>query len=193
MDNKPTTQSKRPSPLRPPYGFIAWQMTLGYICNHRSPDAVLKLEAYPSAEEGVLWAASASWGRAEESVRDKTSIAAALGNLWQEVDRNHIVFGTPEDAVRRPSGYEDHEWLDANTADILQRLILTAQTGLKKDWLLVIIYQPTEAPVTRVQGRLLAQDNRAAGQGGSLIEALRELFRNATPLFANVTDEDNNE
>lgn len=190
--DKPTTQSRRPSPLRPEYGFIAWQMTLGYICNHRSPDAVLKIEAYPSGD-GALWAASVSWGRTEETVRDRATIATALGNLWQEVDRNHIVFGTPEDAIRRPYGYDDHEWLDVSTADILQRLVWTSQTVLKDDWLLVIIYQPTEAPVTRVQGRLLAQDNRAAGQGGSLLDALRDLFRNATPLFANVTDEDNNE
>lgn len=168
-------------------------MTLGYICNHRSPDAVLKVEAYPQGEQ-VLWAGAVSWGRVDESVRDRATIATALSDLWLEVDRNHIIFGTPEEAIRRPSGYGDQEWLDVNTVDILQRLIWTVQTAMAHDWLLVLIYQPTEVPATRVQGRLLAQDNqmRAAGQGASLLDALRDLFRNATPLFSKLMDEDNN-
>ncbi|RMG75518.1 MAG: hypothetical protein D6711_06385 [Chloroflexi bacterium] len=189
--DKPTTQHKRPAWQRPEYGFIAWQMTLGYICNHRSPDAVLKLEAYPQNGQ-IMWAGAVSWGRVNEAVRDCETLAVALRDLWLEVERNHIIFGSPEDALRRPINYDDHEWLDVETLDVLQRLIWTIQTTMQTGWMLVLIYQPTEAPAMRVQTRLLANDNqmRAAGQGASLLDALRDLFRNATPLFSKLVNKD---
>ena len=162
-------------------------MTLGYISLHHSPDALLKLQAYPSsADNRVLWSASVSWEHNHETVRDADSLASALSELWREVERNHRVFLFPEDAIRRPIGYKDNEWLDAGTQEILNRLILTTQSIFHSDWLLILVYQPEEAPAMRVQMRLLAENNtvRVGGRGPSLRDAAHTLFHNAISSYA---------
>lgn len=189
-----TSPDKRNS-LRPSDGFAAWQATIGYIATYHSPDAVLKLRAYPNQSEGVFWAASVSWGNHQEKVDDAASLPMALTQLWQEVDRYHTIFLYPEHAVKKPEGYTETDWLDVNTQDILHRLIWTTHSALKVDWQIVVVYQPTEVSNMRVQVRLLANGalGCVGGRGPSLLEAARDIFRNAVPLFvshANAAQDD---
>lgn len=175
----------RPSLRRPEDGFAAWQATLGYISQHHSPDALLKLKVYPIGERTVRWMASVSWGQTQETVEAAESLPAALTQLWQQVERFHTVFHDPEEAIRKPEGYAPYEWLDVNTQDILHRLIWTTQTVFNEAWHIVILYQPTEISHTRVQIRLLALNSTvsAGGRGPSLLEAARDVFRKAVPVF----------
>jgi hypothetical protein len=176
--------NRRPA-ARPETGFLAWQATLGYISAHHSPDAVLKLQIVPG-EGGDRYTASVSWSRVEESAVDQPSLAAALTALWQIVDRSHILFQTEDDHYRRPANYGEREWIDADTRDILDRLLVTTRMVFQDEWQIVAFYQPTDAAEMRVQMRLLARGNKVGvgGRGPSLLEATRALFRNAAPFFA---------
>lgn len=190
MDSTPPpTQNRRPLPPRPEFGLVAWQMTMGYISKHHSPDAILKIQAYPDSDGTIRWAASVTWGSQDEAVRDQLSLGAALTNLWHEVEQHHRIFHYPEDAMRRPYGYEETEWLDIATHDVLHRLLWTIQTVYNRDWLLISVYHPTEAPAMRVQARLIAPaaNQRIGGRGPSMGDALHDLFRNAAPAFADKT------
>jgi hypothetical protein len=188
----PTLLPLPPRWRRPENGFIAWQVTLGYINQHHSPDARLKLEAYP-VEQTVLWQGTVSWGTNSESVTDQPSLSEALRMLWLEVDRYHQIFGsaTEDEQDSRPSGFADTEWLDLSTQDVLHRLLWMISTAFKADWRLVLVYQPAEVPAERVQMRLaLPTGTSAGGRGGNLIEALRDGFRNAIPAFADYLGDD---
>lgn len=179
-------QAHHSVPRRPDYGFAAWQVTLGYMCANHSPDAMLKLQVQPAHDEYVHWAATVSWGKFSESVYDCRSIGEVFESLWRAVRSRHTIFLTRDDALRSPSGYDQEMWLDIQTLDVLHRLLWTTQMAFGDDWQLIIVYQPTEVPVTRVQVRLIADKNRVSigSRGASLIEALRALFRNATPAFS---------
>ncbi|MBC7869930.1 MAG: hypothetical protein H7Y09_03765 [Chitinophagaceae bacterium] len=193
---KPINKSTKPVRLLPrrlANGLLAWQATLAYISAQQSPDALLELMAYP-AEDGheVQWSAAVSWGKKKESVRDLPSPEAALDSLWQEVERNHVIFISEEDTMRRPSGYAPNEWIDPHTAEILGRFIETTQAIFSFDWRVIIIYHATESPLSRVQMRLLAEGNTvtAGGRGPALIDATRDLYRNAAPAYAAHTMEE---
>lgn len=179
------TQPNRPFPKRPEDGFLAWQATIGYISTHHSPDVLLQVEAYPSVGHGIAWRASLSWGGHHEMVSDYPSLPSALRELWLVVEKNHTIFRSPIDAIRRPYGYHDHEWFDEATLDILHRLIHTTQNVFKEDWRILWVYQPSEMPDVRVQMRMLAiqMTYQASGRGASLLDAGRELFRNAAPVY----------
>lgn len=172
-------------PRRPDNGFQAWQATLGYICQHHSPDAVLKLRLEPTEDGNAAWSASLTWGSKEEAVASRVTLADALGDLWQEVERHHDIFLSEADALRCPKGYSDLEWLDVNTQDVLHRFIWTTKSVFENDWLILIVYHPTEAPTMRVQVRLLAKSKSrwVGGRGPSLLEATRDAFRKAVPVF----------
>jgi hypothetical protein len=172
---------------RPPTGFAAWQATLGYISALYSPDAVLEISVKSLESRHVQWTAKVSWGQYEESVSDSDSLAYALRQLWVKVDQNHAIFTSSEDAARSPIDYDDHEWLDVLTQDILHRLIWTTRMVFLNDWTLIIVYQPTENPSMRIQMRLLAKDNsvHVGARGPGLLDTSRELYRNAAPVFWN--------
>ncbi len=143
MSDDETTIGRRPLPHRPKNGLLAWEATMGYISAHHSPDAMLKLQIYPY-QDGVRWAASASWSQNEETVGDKDSVAAALRDLWRVLSMHHTIFKSTEAASRRPIDYD--EWLDTSTTASIGRLIDVARAVYDDDWLIIIIYQPVENP-----------------------------------------------
>jgi hypothetical protein len=192
-ENDPPTLSRRPVPNRPPNGLIAWQFTLGYISNYHSPDAMLKLQAYPVGNDVSRWSGTVSWAQVGETIRDAETLADLLRLLWLEVDRNHLIFDSQEDANRRPLGYKDNEWLDLTTQNILHRLLWTVQSAFDDDWRVVIVYQPAEIPAQRVQTRLISTKHQVGGRGASMAEALRDCFRNAVPAFATQMEDDTEE
>lgn len=181
----PETVAKRPMPKRPENGLLAWQATIGYISGQYSLDAMLSFQAYPAEDGLVLWAASATWGQNHEEVLGRNSLPAVLRDLWKEVDHNHVIFEQREAILKRPANYADNEWLDKDTQHILERLILISQTVYGMDWRLVMLYQPIEKPEMRVHARLLAEEKglQAGGQGATLVDACRDLYRNAAPDF----------
>ncbi|MFW5748272.1 MAG: hypothetical protein ACOCYT_01525 [Chloroflexota bacterium] len=180
--------------VRPKYGLTAWQLTLGYISTHHSPDAALTLRAHPSAEGHVRWSGVVSWGAVDEIVDDTDSLADVLARLWEQVEQRVSVFENSDDAYRQPAGYAPTEWLDIPTQDVIHRLLWTTQTAFGSDWLLVIVYNPVEHPGMRVQVRLITRESghRVGGRGPNLLDAARALFRHAAPAFAdklNLQDE----
>lgn len=179
------TENRRPLPMRPATGLLAWQATVGYISTRHSPDAVLKLQI-TSREARVIWSAALSWGRKEEAVSNQPSLPSALRLLWEEVSRNHRIFDRAEDVAKSPQNYDDTEWLDLATQESLQRLIWVTQSVFPGDWKIILLYQAVDTPILRMQARLTAQNGRVVvgGQGASLLDACRALFRNATPHFA---------
>ncbi|MDX2075623.1 MAG: hypothetical protein SFZ02_04285 [bacterium] len=191
-DNNPKTQMNRPFPKRPEDGYSAWQSTMAYISTHHSPDALLQVEVYPHGE-GIAWGASVSWGGNQEIVRDSHDLPSALRDLWLVVERNHHIFHSPVDALRRPHGYKDHEWFDEHTLDILHRLIHTTQSVFREDWRILWVYQATETADMRVQMRMLAANmtRHASGRGASVLDAGREVFRNAASVYKAHLDFDN--
>lgn len=182
MDDK--THANRPFPKRPEDGYSAWQATMGYISTHHSPDALLQVEVY-SSKDGVLWGASVSWGANQEKITDSQDLPSALRDLWLQVERNYTIFHSPVDALRRPHGYKNNEWFDEATLDILHRLTHTTQSVFEDDWRILWVYQPAEKPELRVQMRMLAakMTHHASGRGASLLDAGRDLFRNAAPVY----------
>ena len=176
-----STIAKRPFPNRPKNGLMAWEATMGYISSNHSPDAMLKIQIYPADQGEVLWAASASWGPIEEYVQDLPLAAHALRELWLQIAANHVIFKAAEAAVKSPINYNDDEWLDERTASTVDRMIKVAQTVYHGDWLIMIIYQPVENPDTRVQARLIANDNsvQIGGRGPSIREACHSLYQSA--------------
>jgi hypothetical protein len=187
MDDNQSTIPNRPLPKRLPNGFLAWQATIGYISTQHSPDALLKLHVYPVDDESIGWGASAAWGQYQEEVWDRASFAAALSDLWQEVDSHYLIFESQVDALKSPARYPAEKWLDAQTEDILHRLIWITGSVFGGDWKLVIVYQPVENPSMRVQARLIAYDGEVhvGGRGGSLLDACHDLYRNGAAYFAN--------
>ncbi|MCU0512267.1 MAG: hypothetical protein MUE40_06820 [Anaerolineae bacterium] len=179
------TTPLRPAPRRPRYGWQAWEATSGYIATHHSPDVMLKIEIYPMG--GVVgWAAAFSWGAHAEAVQDGVSFGATLTELWAVVERNHpSLFSTPEAAVRRPVAYDDDHWLDSATFEIFSRLVGVTEVAFRGNWRLMIVYQPVDTPETRVQARLLANDNTVifGGRGPTLRDACRSLFRTAAGRY----------
>jgi hypothetical protein len=178
------TVAKRPLPPRPTNGLLAWQATIGYISTTYSLDAMLTLQAYPDGA-GIAWGAKASWGQRGEEVTSALSLPVALRDLWQVVDHNHVIFESREALIKRPTNYDDDEWLDADTEAILEQVLQASSRVYGDNWQLVAVYQPVESPNTRFQARLLARDNsvQIGGSGPTLCEACRSLYRNAAPYF----------
>ncbi len=189
-----TTISKRPIPKRPRNGLLAWEATLGYIRVHLSADVLLKLQCYPCGA-GVCWSAQVSWGSVIESVRDLPTIGQALRDLWFEVARNQTIYHTMEDAVKSPTNYREHEWLDTRTEDSFQRLVRVTDAVFQRDWMIMFIYQPIEAPDFRVQSRLVAENNttHVGGRGPSLLDACHSLYTNAARSYSKAVNPHNHD
>ncbi|MEO0560783.1 MAG: hypothetical protein AAF125_01620 [Chloroflexota bacterium] len=180
LPNRPGTFSERPKT-----GLEAWEATVGYIAAQHSPDVLLTLKAVPAEEEQSAWSATLDWAEHHEDVEDQPTLLAALRELWAKVDKAHVIFESDVDALRKPSGYSEFDYLDADTKDALDRLSWVTQVVFKENWTMVIIYQPSDDPQTRVQMRLVARagDVHIGGRGPSIEDAARKLYRNATPYF----------
>ncbi len=171
---------------RPVGGWTAWQMTLGYISQHHSPDASLTLQARAvAATDQLLWSAALEWGQRRESVVEEESPGAALACLWQTVACYHDVFLTPDDAWRAPVDYGESEWVDPSIIEGVRRVLAMMGKISGQNWRLILVYQPAEMPAQRVQVRLIAGDGVrcAGGFGPTLLQAIRELFRSVVPVF----------
>ncbi len=170
---------------RPKTGLAAWEATVGYISAEHSPDAQLTFRAYPSGDTQA-WAAAVTWAGFKEEVTDRTTIAEALRDLWLQVEQVHAIFKTAEDAARRPADYSDLQWLEADTRDAIERLLWVSRVVFDEDWVLIVVYQPSDNPQMRVQMRLLARENTVSisGRGPSMRDACTQLYRNATPYFS---------
>lgn len=180
------TISNRPFPPRPELGWDAWTSTVGYIATQHSPDAVLTLQAY-GADSHMFWGATLRWGVNNEVMSDFPNYASALAALWQEIERQHVIFKSGEAAIRRPVNYADDKWLDAQSDETLIRLVRTVEKVFKDDWQVMLLYRPVESPENRIQARLLAENNtiQRAGRAGTLREACRTLLHNALPILTN--------
>lgn len=178
-------------PNRPKTGLAAWEATVGYIAVEHNPDALLTLRAYPTGEDDLTaWGAALEWGKNAEQVTDMPTLADALRQLWKVVDQGHVIFLKTEDAIRKPSGYTEFDWLDPDTRDALDRLTWVLRVVFNDDWMIIIIYRPVDNPDVRVQMRLIAQDDsiHIGGRGASVRDAATQLYRNATPYFSGARD-----
>jgi len=170
---------------RPRTGLAAWESTIGYISQEHSPDVLLTVKALPNGD-GSVWSAKLEWGPHRESADNQPTFPAALRELWTVVERAHVIFKDKAEAVRKPAGYTEFDWLDADTKGALERLAWVTQVVFREAWSLLIIYQPTDDPTNRVQMRLLARDGdvHIGGRGASIEGAASKLYRNATPYFS---------
>jgi hypothetical protein len=181
------TLPTRPDALggRPRTGLAAWESTIGYIANEHSPDVLLTVKALPDGD-GSVWSAMLEWGPHREIVEGQPTFPAALRELWGVIERAHVIFKDKAASVRKPFGYTEFDWLDADTKSALERLAWVTQVVFREGWSLIIIYQPTDDPTNRVQMRLLARDGEVliGGRGPSIEDAASKLYRNATPYFS---------
>lgn len=185
------TLPKRPdNAARPRTGLAAWESALGYITTEISPDALLTIRASAIDEQHTQWSAALEWNRQQEMVTQQSTIQAALAALWQALESSQAVeLSTLEDS-RKPLGYSEFEWLDADTRDALERLLWVVQVVFKGDWSLLILYHLTDDPAMRVQARLAAKGGSVhiGGRGASIKDAATQLYRNATPYFSKEKD-----
>lgn len=185
MPNEDKTRPRPVLPLRPKYGWLAWESTVGYIALQHAPDALLQIEIYP-LKEVISWSASLTWGQNQEAVAERVSFGAVLSDLWREIETNHpLLLQTPEARARRPVQYDEDSWLDDATFAVFSRLVGVTETAFRGDWRIIIMYQPVENPNARVQARLLANQGEVqiGGRGPSLREACRMVFRNAAVSY----------
>jgi hypothetical protein len=177
------TETNLPIPRRPEYGLTAWLLTIGYISEEHSPDAMLTLRVQPAADEALVWAVRLTWGEYAEETDALPSLADALRLLWRQVSKMHHLFKTFDAAVRQPANYDADRWIDPVTQAALDRLLSLTRTAFAEDWLLLIIYQPTDNPQLRVQARLLAKNNtiHLGGRGASIADACRDLYLHLAP------------
>ncbi len=181
----PETIASRPLPRRPENGLLAWQATIGYMSTQFSLDAMLTIQVYPAGDGGIFWSAMATWAQNREEVGDCATLPDALRDLWKVVDHNHVIFESKEAILKRPTNYSENEWLDEDTASILDRLIFVSASVYGVDWLIVMVYQPVASANTRCQVRLLALQNsvQAAGKGATMRDACHDLYLNAARYF----------
>lgn len=187
----PDTIPNRPGNMssRPKTGLAAWETTVAYIASEHSPDALLTMRAYPDGEDN-RWGAVLQWGPHHEEIAQMETLPDALRDLWRVVNEGHVIFSQPEDAIRKPAGYGEFDWVDADTKDAIERLLWVVRVVFKEDWTMVILYQPTDNPSVRVQVRLIARNDSVhiSGRGASVKEAATQLYRNATPYFSGTKD-----
>lgn len=179
-----TMPERPPFPQRPRSGWAAWSATVGYIAQQYSPDATLKIEIYPM-EHIIGWKASLTWGEHEVMVEDRHSLAMVLSALWQRVETLYHIFETPEDAIRKPAGFDDDNWLDERTYEVFSRLVNVTDTVFRGNWKVVVLYRPIEDPERRVQTRLIADDVKVnrGGFGPTLRDASRDLYHKAAVVY----------
>lgn len=172
------------SPQTPQFdhGWQAWQAVIGRLAAHDSPDARLRIEVVGRAGT-PYWAVEAIWSAHIERAADHTSLGEAMKALSAELGAHHWEFHDSRTGLAR---YDVDDWLDADTAGSLARLVDTVQAVFAGGWSLSFTYQPVEMADQRVQGRLVARAGSVAvaGRGRTLIDAVRDVFRSAAPHFA---------
>jgi hypothetical protein len=194
-DSSPPAKRLPALRARPTTGLLAWQATVGYLSQNKYPDAQLAIQVIPQ-DRGLSWSAALSWGHHRESVIRRATLAAALDDLWLVVRQNVVIFEQKADEVLSPAHYDQAEWLDIPTQEILQRLLWMTMTAFRDRWLLLMIYQPVENTQQRIQMRLLVRSAEpesetgpahyeivVGARGASLIDACRTLYRHAAPHF----------
>lgn len=185
------TLPKRPTSdhLRPKTGLAAWELTIGYLAAHLNPNTLLTVRVTPNGDD-LQWAASLEWNHEKEQVSAKASFGEALRELWQLVSSRHVVFRKNLDDYRKPIGYSEFDWIDADTKDAIERLTWVTQVVFKRNWTLVISYQALDNAEQRVQSRLIANNSAVhiGGRGASIQDAVSQLYRNATPYFSKEKD-----
>jgi hypothetical protein len=183
MNDNKTIQIRR-MPQRPPNGLLAWQATIGYITQELSADAVLMLRVQPR-EQGVGWYASVGWAGIPTQAIEGDTLPQVLRELWLQLAKVHAVFKTEEERVRQPVLYPENAWLDADTHRALDSLIELTSAVFSGEWSLIFFYQAVDSPSHRVKARLIAKDNtvQISGQGPTLREACRDLYRHAAPNY----------
>ncbi len=171
-------------PRRPETGLLAWLATIGYISAVFSPDATLSMMAIPNGAD-VRWRVGVQFGHTRAAVEDMPTLAAALRDLWPALEAEFHVYQSGYEDTRKPVNYADDRWLDDDTQRTLDLLLEITHTVFKGDWALVILYQAVETPAERVKMRLIAHATsiQVGGQGPSLREACRDLYRNAAPEY----------
>jgi hypothetical protein len=165
-------------PQRPANGLLAWEAAIGYLRLQYRLDARLTLQA--AMDSGFMaWSAYAVWGQNTEQVTGKQTFAAALRDLWSQVDRNHVIFESREAMIRRPSNYKDNEWLDQTTQIVFDQLLGLIQIALGNTWKLTVIYEPVEVADLRFHMRVITGDEgvNLMGQGATMQAACRDLLR----------------
>jgi hypothetical protein len=186
------TRPTRPDEMsRPKTGLAAWIATIGYIAQHHSPDVMLTVQGRPDKDNrDGHWSASLEWGDNRVDVAPQPAFQQALQALWEQIEKHYPIFKSPEDALRKPAGYGEFDWVDADTKDALDRLISVSRVVLRDNWSLILIYQPTDRADHRVQMRLVAPDNDVyvSGRGATFRDAANQLQRNATPYFSKRRD-----
>lgn len=179
------TVIRTPQYERPRYGWDAWTSAVGYIADQHSPDAQLRVSLSADSEGMLQWDAMVQWGTHLEAISRRKSLGSALNDLWHDVEDNHRIFWSHQDAVRRPVPYRPEYWLDDRSSTALQSLINIGQRLYQDDWHVVIVYQPSELSYARVQTRLLAAQFTVCrgGRGATLRESCQTLYHNAIDLF----------
>ena len=175
--------------LRQQWGWLAWLAVVGYVQETKSPDVTLVVEMYPR-DGVVLWASELTFGGSRFEVRDRLGFGPVLNDLWEAAA---AAFATSSDAAalpHPPTGYEDDQWVDATTLDVLTRLVGVTSTVFREDWRLIVYYRPVPVPEERVQARLIAKRGAVsrAGLGATLRDACRSLFHNAAPDYKRNTE-----
>jgi hypothetical protein len=183
MNDNKTIQIRR-LPQRPANGLLAWQATIGFITSEISPDAALMMRVQPR-EDKLGWSASVAWTGLPAQSSEGESLAQVLRELWVKLEQVHTIFTTVEDRVRQPAHYQDHQWLDADTSRALDSLIDLTGAVFHHQWSLLFVYQSVDSPSQRVKARLLAKEDtvQISGQGPTLREACRDLYRHAAPNY----------
>lgn len=181
-DNK-TVRIKR-LPQRPSNGLLAWQATVGYITSELSADAALMMRVQPR-DGGLRWFASVGWAGIPTQAVEGDMLAHVLRDLWTALEKVHTVFKNEVDRVRQPAAYKDDQWLDTDTHRALESLLEVTGAVFQEGWSLLFVYQAVETPAHRVKARLIAKGDavQISGQGPTLREACRDLYRHAAPNY----------
>ncbi|GAB1421358.1 hypothetical protein MASR2M15_15180 [Anaerolineales bacterium] len=163
---------------RPPTGWLAWQETLGYLYEHHSPDALLRLDATSHTGDVIERSASIRWAALQFAVTGRISAADALDYLWATIKQNVEIFQTPADAIIAPADYPDEEMFTHNEMNALNTVTRVLGLAFQDEWRMIILYQPIGDTNLRVQMRLLADNGRVqiAGQGATLRVACHQLL-----------------
>jgi hypothetical protein len=179
-DNTPNSTVAMP-PLSPHFdhGWQAWQAVIGRLAQSDAPDARIRIEV-GGRPDGVAWAAEVMWGAIIERMSEHQTLGEAFQALADELSTHHWEFN---DTLTGLSHYDLDDWLDAETAESLGRVVDTVTAAFKTGWSLAFTYQPVEMADQRVQGRLVAQAGSVAvaGRGRTLIDAVRDVLRSVAP------------
>lgn len=167
----------RPQSLqRPPDLWRAWERTAGYVAFHHKQNVALSL----TWTEGG-WAARFAWADNVEQTEGQPGPGEALVALWTQVEAGYAIFESPLAAGLAPRDYPPDHWFSEAEQTIIERLVRLASERYQPPATLMIGYHPLGSPGARSQARLVGQGQGpiVGGQGDTLLEACRTLYRHA--------------